>query len=326
MARIEVIDIGTVSVRMGISDVADGEISTFTKKTRVCDLGEGLDETGELSSAAVERVLETVGGYLGCFRRNRCDAVVCTLTQSAREASNAETLLSALRDLGLEPQVIDGQVEGLIAAYGVESDPKLAASGRTLVADSGGGSTELSILAGERGEVVSTPVGSRRVSERFFADGEPATAAALAEARAWCRGEFDAAIRAHAAFGEADRLVVCGGASTTLAAVHLELEPYNPALVHGSVLERDDVEAMVERFAALPETARGEVTGVHPDRAPVVLGSAVVMATLLEALGLGEMTVSEADNLQGIALLAEAELLSEPAPIAWRPLLVTADH
>ncbi len=329
MARIEVIDIGTVSVRMGISDVTQGRIETFTKKTRVCDLGVGLDETGVLSEAAIERVLDTVRGYLGCFTRNRCDAVVCTLTQSAREAENADALLAPLAALGLKPQVIDGRTEGLIAAYGVSIDPRFAGeqpgAPRPLVADSGGGSTELCVLDDSESWVCSTPVGSRRVSERFLSAGDPASEDDVARALKWCRDTFAEAAATTDLIDPAASVVVCGGASTTLAAVHHELEPYNPAIVHGTVLSKDEIAGMVERFAGMTVAERGEVVGVHPDRAPVVLGSAVVLEGLLEALGKDELVVSEADNLQGIALLADAELAGAPAPIEWRPALTLSE-
>ncbi len=329
MARIEVIDIGTVSVRMGISDVSEGRIETFTKKTQVCDLGTGLDETGVLCDAAIERVLGAVRGYLGCFARNRCDAVVCTLTQSAREAANADALLAPLAALGLKPQVIDGHTEGLIAAYGVSIDPllagELAGAHHPLVADSGGGSTELCVLADAESWVASTPVGSRRVSERFLSAGDPPSAGDVARAREWCEEEFRAAAATTDLIDPAAPLVVCGGASTTLAAVHHELEHYNPAIVHATVLSKEGIDAMVARFAAMPVAVRAEVVGVHPDRAPVVLGSAVVLSSLLAALEMDELVVSEADNLQGIALLAAAELAGDPAPIDWLPALTLAE-
>ncbi len=328
MARIEVIDIGTVSVRMGISDVADGVIETFTKKTQVCDLGAGLDEAGVLADDAIARVLGYVRGYLACFARNCCDAVVCALTQSAREAKNADALIAPLSELGLKPQVIDGRTEGLIAAYGASIDPRLvselADASRPVVADSGGGSTELCVLAGAESWVVSTPVGSRRVSDRFLSAGDPPSEEDVARALSWCERAFREAASTTSLIDPSSPLVVCGGASTTLAAVHHELEHYNPSIVHGTVLSKDEITDMVVRFAAMPEAARGEVAGVHPDRAPVVLGSAVVLEGLLEALGKDELMVSEADNLQGIALLAAAELAGEPAPLDWRPDLTLA--
>lgn len=63
---------------------------------------------------------------------------------------NAALLLDGLRELGLEPQVIPGEVEARLTFFGVAHD---FAGERIIVADSGGGSTELAtgVYAPERG-------------------------------------------------------------------------------------------------------------------------------------------------------------------------------
>ena len=105
----------------------------------------------------------------------RAFGAVCictTCTSAARDASNAALLLDGLRELGLEPQVIPGEVEARLTFFGVAHD---FAGERIIVADSGGGSTELAtgVYAPERGVFAlegtrSLDIGCRRVTERFF--------------------------------------------------------------------------------------------------------------------------------------------------------------
>ena len=52
MTRVAVIDIGTVTARLGVSDVAGGRVERCAKTSTICNLGEGVAETGLLSAAA----------------------------------------------------------------------------------------------------------------------------------------------------------------------------------------------------------------------------------------------------------------------------------
>ena len=320
MSRIGVVDIGTVSVRMGIADVRDGAVVTLAKKTRVCDLGQGLDETGVLDAKAIDLTRSTADEYGRCFTRNRCDHVVCTLTQAAREALNADELLGGLRDLGYEPLVIEGEVEGALTALGA-SIPAVGPC--PVVIDSGGGSTEISRWLDDGTLWIrSTPVGCRRVTERFLELTDPPSLEAIARARGWIRGAFEDAIDWEPGdVSESGRMVVTGGASTTLAAIVHEMERYDPALVQGTVLSQREIDAIALRLGRLTVRERGDVVGIQPKRAPIILAGALIISELMGVLGYAELTVSEADSLQGIALVADAAAEGKGSPVGWTPTL-----
>ena len=186
MTRVACIDIGTVTARLAVADVEDGRVVRLAKRSQICNLGQDVDKTHRLRQDAMERVFGCVAAYLEEARRAGATSACCTLTSAARDAQNACELGAALASLGLEPMVIPGAVEGSLTFLGVAQD---FVGHRILVADNGGGSTELAMgCLGADGIleldfVRSVDVGCRRLTERFLAGEGPAAPQDLLAAR-----------------------------------------------------------------------------------------------------------------------------------------------
>ena len=84
----------------------------------------------------------------------------------------------------------------------------------------------------------------------------------------------------------------------------MELEPYDPARVHGHVLALPTIQRMLSRLASVPLAERVEIPGLHPDRAPTIVAGVVILIETMRAFGLEEIAVSEHDILYGTALAA----------------------
>ena len=132
--KVAAIDLGTVSSRLVLAQVEGGAIVESSKHTEITDLGEGVDATGRFCEAAVERVLAACHMFVDEARAFGAACICTTCTSAARDASNAALLLDGLRELGLEPQVIPGEVEARLTFFGVAHD---FAGERIIVADSG---------------------------------------------------------------------------------------------------------------------------------------------------------------------------------------------
>ncbi len=78
----------------------------------------------------------------------------------------------------------------------------------------------------------------------------------------------------------AEQGIAVAGTATSLAAVDQELEPYDPARVHGYQLELGACERMLAMLAALPLHARRDVPGLHPDRAPTILAGVAILVAI----------------------------------------------
>ena len=96
--------------------------------------------------------------------------------------------------------------------------------------------------------------------------------------------------------------IAVAGTPTSLAAVDQGLDPYDPDLVHGYVLDLAAIQRMLSSLAAQPLADRLRVKGLHPGRAPTIVAGVVILVEVMRAFGLSEVEVSEHDILWGVAL------------------------
>ena len=84
-----------------------------------------------------------------------------------------------------------------------------------------------------------------------------------------------------------------GGAVTNLAAVKHGLVTYDPEVVHGSELDLDELDRLLERFRTRSADERRTIPGLQPKRAEVILAGACIVRTVLAKLGRESLTVSD---------------------------------
>lgn len=318
--KIAAIDLGTVSSRLLCAEMSNGQITASTKRTVITDLGERVDATGVFAPAAIDRVTQACTEFVRKAREFGAQHVCCTLTSAARDVSNGNDLLDRLRDLGLVPQVIPGEVEARLTFYGVAHD---FANERIAVADSGGGSTELVVgRASDWGLEIdcaeSLNIGCRRVTERFFSSVPP-SADELDKAAAWARAQFEPYWAGLA--DRPERLVAVGGTVTTLVAMVHELAVYDSHFVHLRDLTIEQVEDGIDRMRSLSVEQIAQLPGIQAKRAPVILAGAIVVRELMRAGGYGRLTVSENSLLAGAAATIYEAALSGRTVICWIPEL-----
>jgi len=96
--------------------------------------------------------------------------------------------------------------------------------------------------------------------------------------------------------------IAVAGTATSTAAIDQELDPYDPARVHGYPLPLATVEMLLARIAEMTEARRRALVGLHPDRAPTIVAGLILLSEALRAFKLDEVEVSEHDILHGGAL------------------------
>jgi len=300
--RVAVIDVGTNSARLLVADVEDGKVSPVERRSQVTRLGRGVDLAGRLSAEAIEDACEAIGGYVTAYEELGAEIVEAIATSAVRDAENGSAFVAELRErFALSARVLDGEEEARLTYLGATAEN--APTEPTLVVDIGGGSTEL--IVGTGGEIsfhASLQAGVVRHSERHIAS-DPPTAVELESLAADVRGLIEAAAGDGVA---ASAGIAVAGTPTSLAAVEMELEPYDPARVHGHVLSLRSIQRMLSRLASAPLGQRIEIPGLHPARAPTIVAGVVILVETMRAFGLERIEVSEHDILYGTALHAAA--------------------
>jgi exopolyphosphatase / guanosine-5'-triphosphate,3'-diphosphate pyrophosphatase len=298
--RVAVIDMGTNSTRLLVADVEDGRVSEVARESTVTRLGRGVDTSGQLAMEAIEDVCAAVARYVGLYEELGAERVSTVATSAVRDAANREMFIAELRErFAIDARILDGAAEARLTYLGAcaEQEP----DDETLVIDIGGGSTEL--VLGDGAEVsfyASLQAGTVRHTERHITN-DPPTAGELEELANDVQSLIDEAL-AGSALARADDGVGVAGTPTSLAAIDQELDPYDPALVHGYRLSLESIQRMCSELAAMTLDQRLEVTGLHPGRAPTIVAGVVILIQVMRAFGLNQIEVSEHDILWGGAL------------------------
>lgn len=306
--RYAAFDIGTVTCRMLVADVsAEGALSEVAKRYAITDLGVGVDATGRLDAAAMDRVMDAIGSYQRDLASLTADCPLAgslaMATSAARDASNADDFQRRLAEQGVTLAVIPGEREAALTFRGASSD---FPGENLLVADIGGGSTEL--VAGRFGEEPvashSFNVGCRRMTERFFRSDPPAPDE-LEAARQWVRAEmapfFD---RLRERGFSLERLVAVAGTATSVVSIREAMAVYDSSRVHKARVTEGELRAIEERLAAEPLAQRRETVGLDPKRAGVIVAGLVILEEIMGLAGVEAYTASESDILHGMILEA----------------------
>jgi exopolyphosphatase / guanosine-5'-triphosphate,3'-diphosphate pyrophosphatase len=295
---------GTNSTRLLVADVADSSVTELKRESRVTRMGRGVDLTGQLATEAMDEACDAVGDYIAAYEDLGAERVTAIATSAVRDASNAGAFVAELRErFALDSKILSGREEAWLIYRGASFDRP--ADSNSLVVDIGGGSTELVVGAGaDLGFHASLPCGTVRHTERYLTT-DPPGAAELEELAADVRGLIDAQLagRSHVA---AEHGIAVAGTPTSLAAIELELDPYDPEAVHGHTLGLRSIQRMCSQLSSMPLGERLKVTGLHPGRAPTIVAGVVILIQVMRAVGLSEIEVSEHDILYGAALEAAA--------------------
>lgn len=291
--RVAAIDIGSNSVRLLIQE---GDGTVLHRESQVTGLARGVDARGVLSTAAVEATMRVIRSYAHRTAEARCDVVASVATSAARDATNGRTVMADIGVLlGNDPVIIGGGEEARLSFEGAVAH--FPEARERLVIDIGGGSTEL-VRGGSSVEWAhSYDIGSVRLTDRHLANRPPdPTEVALARLDAQSIFSVPEA-------PDASHLQVVGvaGTFTNLGCIHLGLQGTDASEVHGTTLGLEHIEGLIARFASLTLEELRAIPAMHPERAPVILGGAIVASAALRAVGAIEVTMSAHGLLDGLA-------------------------
>ena len=296
-ARYAVIDAGTNSIKFHVGERgADGNWRAVVDRAEMTRLGEGLEKSGEISPAALERTATAIAGMAEEAERDGALAIAAVGTAGLRIARNRNAVIAAIAArTGVIIEVISGEEESRLAYLAAKAGVGLA-EGSLVVFDTGGGSTQFTF---GRGSVVdeqfSVDVGAVRYTERFGL-ATFVTPGVLRDALVAISGDLSRIDGRPAP----DALVAMGGAVTNITAVKHGLAVYDPDVVQGTILDRAEIERQVELYRTRDFETRRAIVGLQPKRADIILAGACIVLTVLDKLDRESLTVSDRGLRHGL--------------------------
>jgi exopolyphosphatase/guanosine-5'-triphosphate,3'-diphosphate pyrophosphatase len=301
--RAAAIDIGTNSARLLIGEIDDpaGELVTLERRMTITRLGQGVDESRRLAPGAIERTVAALREYRAVIDAvGGVTAIRATATSAARDAANRDDFFGpATEALGVTPELLSGAEEARASFLGATSDLAGIAPAPYLVVDIGGGSTEFVVGTTEPEGLISVDIGCVRITEAWL-HSDPPTAEELSQAVHVVREHLADVAREVPGVGSAATMVGVAGTVSTIAMVEQGLREYDRDRVHHFRLTKTAVEDVFRTLATEPIEQRRHNPGLEPGRVDVIVGGALILASILRTFGFSELLTSEADILDGL--------------------------
>ncbi|HMC91298.1 MAG TPA: Ppx/GppA family phosphatase [Allosphingosinicella sp.] len=305
---IAVIDIGSNSVRLVVYAGAPRAPSIIFNEKVLAGLGQGLDKTGELAAGPRKRAMSALRRFRLLVEAMKVKEPHVLATAAVRDARNGPAFLDEIRALGLHPQVISGEAEGILAGMGVLSGIPEAEG---IVGDLGGGSLELAeVRGGEVRKSISLPLGVLRV-------GEP-NAATVKKVRACLAEALDAS-----KLGKKGRdrpLYLVGGSWRALARLDIISTGYPLPITHDYRMAPSRPAELRKLIAGLDQADPRSLRMLSASRIPTLPAAKMVLSALVDTVGPSELVVSSFGIREGFLYqaLSAAERARDPLIEATR--------
>lgn len=300
--RLAGVDIGTLTCRLLIADLPPGgRLIEVRSERRILRLGEGVDQTKQLSVAAMDRVIQCLKEWREIIDAAHVDAVTAVATSAVRDAENRDEFLDRVkREAGFEVELISGEEEARRTMLGIRSGLPVGVTD-VLALDIGGGSTEFILdRTGQKPVVHSIDVGVVRLCERLL-HHDPPTDEEIRQAREWVAKETKAAVTGMGNYQTAT-FVGTAGTITSLAAMAQKLPTYEPARIHNYTLKLDTIRELEQTLLSRKKTDRIGLPGLEKGREEVIAAGAIIIRTVMETLGMSSVLVSDLGLREGMLI------------------------
>ena len=300
--RLAGVDIGTLTCRLLIADLPPGgRLEAVRSERRILRLGEGVDQTKQLSVGAMDRVLQCLREWRELIDASHVDAEAAVATSAVRDAENRDGFLDRVkREVGFQVELISGEEEARRTMLGISSGLPPGVTD-VLALDIGGGSTEFILdRLGQKPVVRSIEIGVVRLCERLL-HHDPPTDEEVSQAREWVARETRAAVAGMGNYLTAT-FVGTAGTITSLAAMAQKLPSYEPARIHNYPLPLDTIQELEQTLLSRKKTDRAGLPGLEKGREEVIAAGAIIIRTIMETLGMPNVLVSDLGLREGVLI------------------------
>jgi exopolyphosphatase/guanosine-5'-triphosphate,3'-diphosphate pyrophosphatase len=289
--RLAAIDIGSNSVRLIVAEaVRGGNYRILDEEREPTRLGRSVGRDGNLDAESMEQTLAALNTFQQIAAGFQAESLRVIATCAIREAGNGPAFCQRIREeIGLEVEVISGEQEGRYAFSSVQHAFDLSGK-NVIVADIGGGSTEIVFSTGEMiEEIYSTPLGAVRLTERFAANGETDIAEVFPKLES---DIADCLKRMTTKPPFAPHFMVgCGGTFTTLADLLMASQRGGDKEVAGFRASHADVRHLLDRLRKMPVRGRRSLPGMTPDRADIIVAGIAIIDAMMKRFRVNTLIV-----------------------------------
>jgi exopolyphosphatase/guanosine-5'-triphosphate,3'-diphosphate pyrophosphatase len=282
--RLAAIDIGSNSVRLLVAEaLRGGNYRILDEEREPTRLGRSVSANGQLDDESMERTLAALRTFKEIAAGYQVTSLRTIATCAVREARNGPEFCRRVREeIGLEVEVIPADREGRLAFSSVQHAFDL--TGRNvIIADIGGGSTEIVFATGNLIEsIFTTPLGAVRLTEQFGL-GEGAEPADFQRGVERMEEEIASCLKKRTTrpLFAPHFLVGSGGTFTTLAELVMASKKQVDVPVGGYKVSHAEVRHLLDRLRKMPLRARRGMPGMTPDRADIIIAGLSIIDALM---------------------------------------------
>ncbi|HAY14634.1 MAG TPA: hypothetical protein PLB31_10575 [Fimbriimonadaceae bacterium] len=290
--RRAVIDLGSNSVLLAVAEFGEGFWHPVYELSQVTGIGKGTKATGRLCAQGVEDSLAALRTAFGDAKTHGATQVVAAGTMALRMAEDTPEFLQRAADQGTPVQVLSGDDEATLGFMAVANDPRFAGETRLSMVDPGGHSTELVTAdrTADGWEVKyrhSFPIGALALREGPLKEEVCSFPALMAAVK-----DLDATIGLEYRPHQCGHVVTLGATGTNLISIRTQLRRWDPELVHGQVLDYEEISKAVAWLGGMTLEERRAIPGLEPGREHTLHAGALILERFLFALHALNCTVS----------------------------------
>ena len=288
------IDMGSNSFHLAIARVDHGEVKKVASMSEKVQLAAGLDENKNLTEAAQQRGLACLARFVGRLSSVQAKRMRIVATNALRQAKNGHEFIQKAAEILPKPiEIIAGREEARLIYLGVSHT--MVNSGRRLVIDIGGGSTEL--IIGEEFEPIHTEslqMGCVAFTKAYFSDGE-INQKNFDKAVVAARKELSGIANTYKTAGW-DTVV---GSSGTIKACRQIIVNMGWSDAQEN-LTREGLEKLKEKLLKFKHISEVDFDGLKEDRRAVLPAGLAILYAVFDVLELNKLVYSDGALREGV--------------------------
>lgn len=297
------IDIGTNTVLLMIAEIKD-RIEEIFDTAVITRLGEGLKQTGSLSTEAMERTLNALRQYRAMIERNKVNEVYCVGTAALREAMNRSTFIElARKQLSLDIRVLSEREEAFYTYLSARQNLSDETDDVTII-DIGGGSTE--IVFGNRENIIdyiSLPVGSVKLTEMFIKH-DPPLDNEISSLRDFIHSILKLPFKKNV-----QSVVGMAGTVTTLGSISMGICDWDKKQIHGLTLKCERIDEVTQHLLTKTIRERSNLPGMEKGREDILPQGIILLQEIMRYFNAEELII-DANGVRHGVLCERLALLS----------------